>query len=517
MKNIKNLKLFVMPVYLFLLFCPSYLPAQEQKLPQIIKKIVPSTVIIFTYDENGEIIGQGSGFFVSSKGDIITNRHVFFDASSAEVKTAAGQVYAITQIVAENKEADIIRALVDVKKPVRSLSLSNSISEAGERIAVIGNPLGLEKTVSDGIVSAVREIPGFGRIYQITAPISPGSSGGPVINMEGELIGVATFQLIEGQNLNFVIASEHIANLKVEKGKSFKMWAAENEEEGRASAEEIFSVGLVFLWMDDYETALPYFEKAVEKNTSHAGAYFYIGYCNNKLVRYQDAIEAFKQTIRINPDYVDVHYNLGVVYRKLGHHQEALESFKQAIRINPDLVEAHLNIGVIYGDLGRYQDAIEACKQAIRINPDDDRVHYNLGVTYTDLGRYQEAVEAYKQAIRINPDDVNVYYNLGVAYRNLSRYQEAVEAYKQAIRINPDDAEVHLNLGVAYGELGRYQDAIEAYKQAIRINPDYAGAHYNCGRAYLIVQDKSSALAEYKVLKELDKNLANELFNLIYE
>ena len=76
-----------------------------------------------------------------------------------------------------------------------------------------GSPLGLENTVSDGIVSAIRDIPDYGRIIQITAPISPGSSGSPVLNMQGEVIGVASFQIVEGQNLNFAIPSEKISSL----------------------------------------------------------------------------------------------------------------------------------------------------------------------------------------------------------------------------------------------------------------------------------------------------------------
>ena len=372
-------------------------------------------MIILTYDKDGEIIGQGSGFFISSDGNIITNRHVLADANRAEVKTADGKVYPITRIVAENKDADIVRASVGVTPPVSTLSLSSSIPEVGGRIAVIGNPLGLEQTVSDGIVSAVREIPEFGKIYQITAPISPGSSGSPVVNMKGEVIGVATFQFVEGQNLNFAIPSEHISRLKAEKGKSLEEWAMENVEEWLTTAEGLYFSGLIFLWTDDYEKALPYFQNAVEKDPNYADAWFYIGYCNGELGRHTEEIEAYKQAIRIKPDYAEAHYNLGVVYGKLG------------------------------------------------------------------------------------------------------RYTKEIEAYKQAIRIKPDDAEAHYNLGAAYVSLGRYYEASEAYKQAIRLKPDWADAHYCLGLTYWLLEDRDSALQEYRILKDLDEDLANQLFNLIYK
>ena len=103
-----------------------------------------------------------------------------------------------------------------------------------------------------------------------------------------------------------------------------------------------------------------------------------------------------------------------------------------------------------------------------------------------------------------------------MTYLNLKSYSKAIEAYKQVIRINPDNAYAHYNLGVAYANLGRYSEEIEAYKQAICFNSDYAYAHYGLGLAYLKIGDTGSALQEYKILKGLDAELANRLFNLIY-
>jgi tetratricopeptide (TPR) repeat protein len=326
------------------------------------------------------------------------------------------------------------------------LNLSVNVPSEGEDIFVIGNPRGLKSTVSSGIVSAVRDIPAFGKIIQITAPVSPGSSGSPVINSKGEVIGIATLIVTKGQNLNFAIPSDKIIALK-ETAKAALSESYASLTADANDAQSFYDKGLKELWQKNYSAALTYFQKATVKNPDNAEAWILVGYC----------------------------------YDRLGRWQEAIEACKQAIRIKPDLVLAHLMLGATYDGLGRYQDAIDAFKQAIRIKPDDAVAHSVLGTAYNSLGRYQEAVESYKQVIRIKPDDAVAHYALGVAYRNLDRHQEAIEAFKQAIRIKPD---------LAY-------------------------AHYFLGISYFATGNNGSALEEYKILKTLDAELANKLFNLI--
>jgi len=488
----------------------------QEKLPEIIKKVQPSTVLILTYDEDGKVKAQGSGFFISKNGDIITNRHVVEDASKAEIKIGQGKVYAITGIVAEDKEYDLIRASVDIAPElVNPIKLSYSIPEVGERVIVIGSPLGLEKTVSDGIVSAVREIPRFGKIIQITAPLSPGSSGSPVVNLKGEVIGIATFQILEGQNLNFAVPSERTTKLELAKEKTLAEWKSSRRKEWLASAEGLYYTGLVHLWAEeDIEKALIYFQKAVEKDPNYADAIFQIGYCYGQLKQYREAIESLKQAIRIKPDYAEAHFFLGLAYGSLGRHREAIESYKQAIRIKPDYAEAHYFLGLAYGSLGRSSEEIESYKHAIRIKPDYAEAHCNLGAAYLGLGRYSEAIESLKQAIRIKPDYAEAHCNLGAAYGNLGRSSEEIESYKQAIRIKPDYAEAHFNLGIAYGNLGRHSEEIESYKQAIRIKPDYAEAHFNLGIAYGNLGRHSEAIESLKQAIRIKPDLAEAHCNL---
>lgn len=168
-------------------------------------------------------------------------------------------------------------------------------------------------------------------------------------------------------------------------------------------------------------------------------------------------------------------------------------------------------------DTKNLQKEVEVLKQAIFINPDDAEAHCNLGAVYFTLGRYPEAIDACKQAICIKPDDAEAHFCLGSSYFPLGRYPEAVDAFKEAIRIKPDLADAHFRLGASYAPLHRYPEAIDAYKQAIRIKPDAANAHFCLGLTYFLCGNSVSALEQHKILKDLNSDLANELFNKIYK
>lgn len=211
----------------------------------------------------------------------------------------------------------------------------------------------------------------------------------------------------------------------------------------------------------------------------------------------------------------------GVLREKINSPDELNFSQQNTNRIvaeNLSSADACFEAGYSHSNLGHYKEAIESFKQAVRIKPDYAKAYLNLGIAYAENGQHEEAIISYKNAIRIKPDYTEAHCNLGVTYARQGRRQEAIDAYKQAIRIEPDLAEAHYNLGVNYGKLGRNQDEIVAYQQAIRIKSDFAKAHYNLGVVYLQeVGNKGSALEEYKLLKTLDTELANKLWNLIYK
>lgn len=467
---------------LLLLASASSLLAQEEYLPELVRRVKPSVVAIVTYDARGEKLSKGSGFFISPE-RIVTNRHVIDGAFKAEIHTVSGNSYNVRGVLAVDGAGDIALLQIDIgPTQINPLVITRTSPQEGESVVVVGNPLGLEGSVSNGIVSAVRDIPNFGRIIQITAPISSGSSGSPVINMQGQVIGVATLQLTDGQSLNFAVPSERVAALSLSPLRTLSEVVSATKRSQRATAERFYMQGLGFLSRDDCDKALPYFKRAVESDPSYAEAWAQNGFCNGML----------------------------------GRHEEALRASRQAIRLRPDSAESYVNIGSASAFLGQYKESADAYRQALRLDPDNADVYYALGLTYNKMGRADDELQAYRQAVRLKPDFSAAYERLGLVYMRMNRFADAVGAFKQLIMLRPGDAAAYDNLGLAHLKAKQAADAVEAFKQAIQLKPDFARAYYNLGVGYLAIDNRDAALEQYTILKTLDPDRASKLFNIIY-
>ncbi|HKP45488.1 MAG TPA: trypsin-like peptidase domain-containing protein [Pyrinomonadaceae bacterium] len=454
----------------------------QDLLPDLVRRIKPSAVAIETFDARGEKLSRGSGFFVDVD-RVVTNRHVIDNAHRAEVHSYNGTVYPVKGVIAVDAEGDLALLRVDAPaNQVRPLLLDRTSPQEGESIVVIGNPFGLEGSVTNGIVSAVRDIPTFGRIIQITAPISPGSSGSPVVNMQGQVIGIATLQITGGQSVNFAIPSERISQLQAGPTllslSDLTVAAGKNK---RAKAVQAFRDGLSFLSQDDCERALAYFEKAVESDTNYAEAWAQAGFCREKL----------------------------------GRHSEAIEASRRAVNLRPSS-ESYFNIGLASYYLKQYRDAAESYRQSIKLDPYNAAdAWYALGLVYRDWGKGDEEIQAYKAAIRLRPDYTSAFDRLGAAYVRTKKYPLAIEIYKQLSALKPGDADVLNKMSEAYLELGLTSDAVETLKRAIQLKPDFGRAYYNLGKAYLAIGNRNAALEQYNILQAIDSDWAEKLDGLI--
>lgn len=188
---------------------------QAKTTAEIAEEGKKATVFIVTRSKIGLEVASGSGFIVSEDGKIVTNFHVIENAYYASIKLANGDVYDEVDVVNHDERRDI--AILKIKGlKFNAVTLGNSETiKVGEKVVAIGNPEGLENTVSEGILSSTRNLEGV-NMLQITAPISHGSSGGPLFDSKGNVIGITSATFTEGQNLNFAIPIDYVKPLIVE-------------------------------------------------------------------------------------------------------------------------------------------------------------------------------------------------------------------------------------------------------------------------------------------------------------
>ena len=351
----------------------------QELLPDLVRRVKPSVVAIITYNAKGDPLMTGSGFFIRP-GQVLTNLHVIEGTHHAEVRTldGKGKTYPVTGILDLDEEGDL--AVLGVNLPAeraRALEVTSALPEEGEKIFVIGNPLRMEGSISDGIVSAVREVPNLGKIIQITAPISHGNSGSPLFNMKGQVIGVVTMKVTNAQNINLALAAPRIVELRSEKRLTFEELALRSKsgQQAESLSDVWYRNGLNSLWLGNYDSALGYFENAVNKNPNRAEAWIQVGYCKVKQGKNTEAIKAYQRAIRLRPNSVEAYNKLGDAYYYAGRFYDALEAYKQAARLQPDQPEAYYNLGMTYLEMGDRQAAIV---QSYLLKPLDEPLYKKL-------------------------------------------------------------------------------------------------------------------------------------------
>jgi hypothetical protein len=187
--------------------------AQAKSPSELYKTAGPSVVLIEIYSDDGKVSGSGTGFIVSSDGAILTNYHVIAHTKRATVRLANDDAYDDVTVLDIDKRKDI--ALIKIKAvglPYLTLGRSAS-AEVGDEVYVVGNPLGiLQNTFSEGILSGIRQGDGY-RLFQLSTPVSHGSSGSPVFDTNGNVIGIIKSTIEEGQNLNFAIPIDYVLGM----------------------------------------------------------------------------------------------------------------------------------------------------------------------------------------------------------------------------------------------------------------------------------------------------------------
>lgn len=366
----------------------------------VFKKSSPSVFVVVSSDSTGQVKAQGSGIHIG-KGRVITNCHVIDDAATVVLIQQDKKVSASLKSRDKERDLCVLATSQPLVAPIAAISASSSL-EQGQPVFAIGAPMGLELTISDGIVSGLRKAVG-GFIVQTSAAISPGSSGGGLFDSDGRLVGVTTFQYVKGQNLNFAVPAEWIAQVEV-----------------RESLEA------------DLRDRREGYEKEV-------GAYDI-----NNPADHQKIIQLSRKYLQADPDHILALFNLAYALDKSGQQQAAEAVWLKLVDLP---VKSHLdsmNIGlgamylsIYYDKTGREVQARDAAAKGVVSLP----IEILLGNYWGFLKApddYKSAINIFKTAISVTPGNPYAWAYLGGSYMNTKDYENALRSFRKATQLKPD-------------------------------------------------------------------------------
>jgi S1-C subfamily serine protease/predicted TPR repeat methyltransferase len=385
-------------------------PAQPQQgvVAFDVKKLAgmsrPAVALITVLDKDGKLVKSGSGFFVSADGKLVTNAHVIEGAASANAKLENGAPYSIQGVLKPAIEKDLLLLQADAKD-VPYLTVSDQpMPDVGSRVAVIGSPFGLEGTVSEGIVSGHRDAKKDDQWLQMTAAVSPGSSGSPVVDENGKVVGVATFVVHNAQALNFARPVVYVSQL-LDQAKSITetapLWTVVSNPKN------------VILNDPDFIEA----ESKLQKG---------------------DAAGALKILNTIKPKYPEnetLLFKFGAVYERLNLLDDAVQEYQHALKLEPTSGIGWTNLGGALEKLKRFADAKEAAKQAVKLSPDFGPAWALLGKLYSQENRYSDAADAFQKAAQLMPKDAEFWGRLAESYSKTNQTAKSQEAINKSQEI----------------------------------------------------------------------------------
>ena len=356
----------------------------------------------------------------------------------------------------------------------------------------LNNLLKEQKIQLSGIVDEATSIEIGNMLGATVAVLGSYQVIGKMLRISGRFVNIETGEVLRSTDVtgkmdDFFTMQDQLAknlleNQKVSISEEVIEKIAENPTES-LTALEWFANGDIAYDLAEYRKAIFYYEKALEIDSSDFFTYYIIGFTYSQIQENEKAIKFYNKSIHKYSKYARVHHDLGLVYKDLNDYLSAIDSFNKAIQIKKD-----------------YWMAYE-----------------NLGHTYSAMKNYKMARKSYEMAVQINPKNGDPYVNIGVNFSDQGDYKNSINFYKKALYINPESSYALVNLGVVYRKLGDYNLSIEIYKELIKNFPENSMAHYGLGLVYLELGKKDYAFDEYKILRSLDKQFADWLFDKIYE
>jgi len=501
---------------------------EQSRIKKIISEQGKSVVFVGMYDKNGALLSFGSGFFISKDGIIATNYHVIEKGYGAVIKTLDGKIYQDAYLLSYDEDKDIALLKIDEKNaPPVEVGDSDSI-EQGDKALTIGNPEGLQNTVSEGLISGIREYEGI-KIIQFSSPISKGSSGGPLFNLDGEVVGITTLMSKVGQNLNFAIPINYVLHLQQHQDKLLLKEKYYKEQEKLLAEYVEKQKGSSKLEPEDalFKEAYEFYAKAKQAAKYPAS---FDDYGTEEL----KSIELLEQAIAANPYYHAGNYILGLCFKEIGDYERAEEFLLKSIKLKPQHQEAYTKLATTYKDQHKLDEALNYYNQSLKIGPANGLILSNIGEIYINKGDLDKAEAFYLQILNLENkvfyfDNVAYFYlkkgNLKESWKYLKDsfvlpfgvelkkriepynkylsannfyacasvgficyayddYAKAIKYWEKAKKINRKEFDQYYKLGSAYREVSKFEKYILNLEKALSRNPNHFSANVELGAIY---------------------------------
>jgi tetratricopeptide (TPR) repeat protein len=319
---------------------------------------------LYVYDSKRELIATASGIFISSDGKLVTNCHVIEDAADISAKLSTGAYYALKSLIGINKSHDLAVLQFDAKEVPYVKIKYNVEVNTGESVFAIGSPMGLENSISEGIVSNPDRKEGNVELIQFTAPISSGSSGGGLFNHHGNIVGITTSMMVgrqtneNAENINFAVPVKYIE----------KAITGEDINFTENSPDYYYSQGVIYSNKKEYEKAIVCLKKAIQIDDKYAGAYT----------------------------------QLGEIYYDTGQYQQEVTVLENAKQLLPNDPDVFLSLAMADEDIGKYQDAIDDYKSTLTYRNNDKDALYALCFLEIMVGNRNEATNDIEELAKVN-------------------------------------------------------------------------------------------------------------------
>ena len=440
------------------------LSACKPSLKDIVEDAEQATFIIYTYDEYGTPKGTGSGFFIDKKGIGITNYHVLDGAVKAILKTSDDERYEIDQVIASDRKWDIAKFSIknDKKNTFSYLRFADKNVEKGDKVYNISSPMGLEASISEGIVSSLRTDGQHGNTVQTTAPISQGSSGSALLNEDGEVFAVATFKYNSGENLNFgVMINEERLEL-LNQNEFVKRNAAFNKKDNFIIL-NVQSSG-------DQDLVL----NAVEFKKDATIAYFSytnLDMSNTEILIWAKLNEGDNGFLLHDLDKDKKYY---ITSSSIGTDKESgtrvplASNYKFKVYF-PAIKDIPSNIDIVEGYESKSWQFRNICLDDYKDNIEIDMSSYRKEYAYSNMheGQLANAERLFLAMLDEEPDDLQALNALGIISFVLENYTNAETYFSKAIEAHPNNKIGYLNRSQIYQLRGDNQAALKDLTQAI--------------------------------------------------